>query len=136
MAIDEAVWIALQPRGDGRVLAHALDLDDSTGFALGALENTDGGWSEYLESVAWLLQEAGYRLAGWEGVITGDVPKEAGLSSSAALELATARAFAAVSEMPWEPTKLARLCQRAENDWVGVQCGIINQLISAAGRCL
>jgi galactokinase len=65
--------------------------------------------------------------------VAGDVPLGAGLSSSAALELATARAFAAVSTLPWQPAEMARIAQRAENQWVGVNCGIMDQLISAAG---
>jgi galactokinase len=67
-------------------------------------------------------------------VLAGDVPVGAGLSSSAALELAVARAFAAVSAIPWDAAVMARLGQRAENEWVGVRCGIMDQMISAAGR--
>jgi galactokinase len=66
------------------------------------------------------------RAAGWEGVVAGDVPIGAGLSSSAALELATARAFAAVSGFEWRPAAMALLGQRAENKWVGVNCGIMD----------
>ena len=73
-------------------------------------------------------------MTGWEGVLVGDVPLGAGLSSSAALEMATARALAAASDLPWEPAAMAKLGQRAENQWVGVNCGIMDQLISAAGR--
>lgn len=134
MAIDRAIWIALRLRSDDHIVAHALDLDDATDFPLSALENANGGWAEYLKGVAWSLQEAGYALHGWEGVIVGDVPRGAGLSSSAALELATARAFSAASDLPWDPAEMARLCQRAENDWVGVRCGIMDQMISAAGQ--
>lgn len=134
MAIDRAIWIALRPRDDRRVVAHTLNLDDTTDFSLVALKNTNDGWSEYLKGVAWSLQQHGYTLGGWEGVLAGNIPIGAGLSSSAALELATARAFAAVSGLPWHPVEMARLCQQAENEWVGVRCGIMDQLISAAGR--
>ncbi|MGD2177534.1 MAG: galactokinase [Anaerolineae bacterium] len=134
MAIDRAIWIALRPRTDGRVVAHALDFDDTASFALSGLQNTGEGWAEYVKGVAWALQEAGYALRGWEGVLGADVPRGAGLSSSAALELATARAFAAVSDLQWNAAKMARLCQRAENDWVGMQCGIMDQMISAVGQ--
>ncbi len=79
-------------------------------------------------------KSAGHRLTGWEGVLAGDVPLGAGLSSSAALEMATARAFAAAGELAWDPAAMAKLGQRAENQWVGVNCGIMDQLISAAGR--
>ena len=134
MAIDRAIWIALRPRGDGRVVVHSLDLDDTAQFSLQVLKNAHAGWSEYLKGVAWSLQEEGHELRGWEGMVAGDVPIGAGLSSSAALELAAGRAFAVVSGLSWDPAVMARICQRAENDWVGVRCGIMDQLISAAGR--
>jgi galactokinase len=134
MAIEHAAWIALQPRSDGRVHVHALDLAGEATFSLGALERDTGGWLEYLKGVAWALITAGYHLTGWEGVLMGDVPVGAGLSSSAAVEMATARAFAAVSDLPWEVAAMARLGQQAENEWVGVNCGIMDQMISAGGR--
>lgn len=134
MAIDRAVWIALRPRDDDTIKVHSLDFDQSAAFSLGLLRHESAGWVEYLKGVAWALQEAGYVLEGWEGVVTGDVPLGAGLSSSAALELAAARAFAAVSDLPWEAETMARLCQRAENRWVGVNCGIMDQMISASGK--
>jgi galactokinase len=134
MAIDRAIWIALQPRQYGEVHVHSLDFDETTSFRLHSLRNTGEGWAEYLKGVAWALQEEGYLLQGWEGVLAGNVPRGAGLSSSAALELAAARAFAAVSDLPWDAAKMARLCQRAENDWVGMKCGIMDQMIAAAGQ--
>jgi galactokinase len=134
LAINRAVWIALRPRTDRHVLVHSLDFDGSTAFTLDELTRGTGGWPEYVKGVAWMLQQAGHGLRGWEGVLAGDVPVGAGLSSSAALELAVARAFAAVSELPWDAARMARLGQRAENEWVGVRCGIMDQMISAAGR--
>lgn len=134
MAIDRAIWIGLQLRDDPTVRVHSLDFDDSATLSLDALERTNAGWIEYVKGVAWALQEAGYTLRGWEGVLTGDVPRGAGLASSAALELATACAFAIVSNLPWDAVEMARLGQRAENLWVGVNCGIMDQLASAAGH--
>ena len=92
------------------------------------------GWIEYIKGVAWSLQDAGYGLVGWEGVMAGDVPLGAGLSSSAAVEMATARALAAAGNLPWDPAAMAKLGQRAENKWIGVNCGIMDQMISAAGK--
>jgi galactokinase len=80
------------------------------------------------------LQRNGKKLRGWEGTILSDIPTGAGLSSSAALELAAARAFAEVSPFAWDPVEMAVICQRAENDWVGMKCGIMDQLICAAGH--
>ena len=81
-------------------------------FLLGSLRIANDGWIEYLKGVAWSLQEAGYELRGWEGVLQGDVPLGAGLSSSAALEMATARAFAAAGGLPWDPAAMARWARR------------------------
>jgi galactokinase len=133
MAIDRAVWIAFRPRGDRRVLLHSLDFDEDAAFDVGDGARGDEGWVEYARGVAWALGEAGGPVCGWEGVVAGDVPLGAGLSSSAALELAVARAFAGACGLAWEPSAMARLAQRAENVWVGVNCGIMDQLISAAG---
>ncbi len=134
MAIDRAIWIALRPRSDRIVQVHSLNFHQTTTFDLDNLQRIDGGWLEYLKGVAWSMQNAGYPLLGWDGVLVGDVPSGAGLSSSAALEMATARAFAAVSGLPWEPARMAQLGQQAENEWVGVNCGIMDQMIAAAGQ--
>lgn len=139
MAIDRAVWIALRPKNDGQVEVHTLDYHQKHQFSLKELDlgkKAHGGETpvEYIKGVAWSLQDDGYKLNGWEGVLTGDVPRGAGLSSSAALELATARAFAAVSGFDWESSKMALLSQKAENQWVGVRCGIMDQMISASGQ--
>jgi len=134
MAIDRAVWIAFRPESDGYVVVHSLDFGAQAHFHLDALRNTGAGWLEYLKGVAWALQAAGYPVRGWRGVLAGDVPIGAGLSSSAALEMATARAFAAVGGWEWRPAEMALLGQRAENQWVGVNCGIMDQMISACGR--
>jgi len=134
MAIDRAVWIALRARGSRDVVAASLDFAEEKSFALDGLRHEGKGWWEYLKATAWALGEAGHRLAGWEGVLAGDVPIGAGLSSSAALEMAAARAFAACSGLAWDPVAMARLARRAENDWVGVGCGIMDPLIIGAGR--
>ena len=135
MAIDRAVWIALRPRRDRRISLLSLDFGQVVEFELDALSRDGGGWSEYVRGIAWSLARAGHAPAnGWEGVVAGNVPLGAGLSSSAALELAAARAFAGAADMSWEPATMARLAQRAENEWVGVNCGIMDQMISAAGR--
>ncbi len=133
LAIERAIWIALRPRQDRRVAVFSADFDAREEFSLDGMSK-GSGWVEYLKGTAWALAEAGHRLTGWEGVVQGDVPVGAGLSSSAALEVATARAFAAVSHLEWDPAAMARLGQRAENRWIGVNCGIMDQLASAAGQ--
>ncbi len=137
MAIDRAVYIAGQSTRVHTVKVHSLDFNETRSFNLAdtiAFKPAAGDWLEYLKGTAWALRDAGYLLEGWEGVLVGDVPVGAGLSSSAAVEMATARVFATTSNLPWEPGTMARLGQRAENEWVGVNCGIMDQMISASGQ--
>lgn len=134
MAIDRAVWIALRPRDDSLVNVISLDFDDPIQFDLESFHRETDSPAEYMKGIARVLMDAGYALSGWDGVMKGDVPIGAGLSSSAALELATARAFARVSGFEWDAVQMAKLAQRAENQWVGVQSGIMDQMISAGGR--
>lgn len=132
MAIDRAVWIAFRARNDLRVKVHSIDFNETIEFSLDGLAKGGPEWGEYIKGVAWALTLDGTPIHGWEGVMSGDVPRGAGLSSSAALELAAARVFAEVSALSWDPMKTALLCQKAENRWVGVNCGIMDQLVSSA----
>lgn len=134
MAINRAVWIAFSPRDDSQVAVRSLDFDDPVQFDLQHIQKAEPSPAEYIKGVAWALCEAGFKIKGLQGVLKGDVPIGAGLSSSAALELAMARAFATVSEIDWDASKMALLAQKAENDWVGMKSGIMDQLISAAGQ--
>lgn len=134
MAIEREVCIALRPRSDDTVSVKSLDFDEEATFSLNDLARGENGWIEYIKGSAWALQQEGAYVKGWEGVLAGDVPLGAGLSSSAALELAALRAFAAASHIQWDSTQMALLGQKAENEWVGVNCGIMDQLISAAGQ--
>lgn len=153
MAIDRWVWIALAPRKDRQIRLHSQEMGATISFDLDGLEQPGKGWAAYVEGVAWALMQGGpdkgdlkkgglrdgglrkgLGLRGWQGVLLGEVPMGAGLSSSAALEMAVARAFCAVMDWPWEPKAMALAGQRAENDWVGMNCGIMDQLISAAGQ--
>jgi galactokinase len=120
IAIDRAIWIALRPRAHRRVEVFSPDYDAIVAFDLSRFAHADEGWGEYVNGVAWALQEEGLALSGWEGTIGGDVPRGAGLSSSAAVELAVARAFAAAGDLPWDPRAMALLGQRVENQWVVV----------------
>ncbi len=131
MAIDRAIWIAVRPRMDRFVRIHSLDFEAETVFSLDDLKK-EQGWAEYLKGIAYILQAEGRNLSGWDGMMMGDVPLGSGLSSSAAVELATARVFASVSNLEWDAAYMARIGQRAENEWVGVNCGIMDQMASAA----
>lgn len=134
MAINRAIWIALRPRDDRQVSVYALDYDREVTFSLDNLQKDSHSPEEYIKGMAWALQESGDTLVGWEGVTAGDVPISAGLSSSAALEMATGRAFGAVSDLAWNPAEYAKLGQKTENGWIGVNSGIMDQMISASGQ--
>lgn len=131
MAIDREVCIALNPRDDETLRLFSFDLQTEAVFNLHSLRPSDG-WEAYPQGVANQLIKAGYTLKGFDGIIAGDVPRGAGLSSSAAVELATAKAFAVVSGFEWNAVQMAKLCQKAENEWVGVHSGIMDQMASAA----
>jgi len=134
MAIDRAVWLALRGRDDANVLVESLEEPEPADFSLRSLEYSDDGWAEYAKGMTKMLQGAGHDLSGWEGVLTSDLPIGSGLSSSAALEMAVGFAFAAVSGFPFDGVEMARLGQRAENEWLGAKTGIMDQMISANGK--
>ena len=135
VAIDREVSIAAQKRDDRKVKAYSLDFDTEESFSLENITyNEDTAWINYLQGVAKFLLAEGYQLAGMNLVITGNVPQGAGLSSSAALEVATALSFALINDFNLDRVKMAKICQRAENEFVGVSCGIMDQFISALGK--
>lgn len=134
MAIDRAVWIALRKREDRRVFIRSLEQEEAADFSLADIQHEPGHWSEYARGMAAMLQREGYQLAGWEGVLTSDVPVGSGLSSSAALEMGVGCAFAAVSSFQFDGVEMALLGQKTENEWVGANTGIMDQMISANGR--
>lgn len=137
MAIDRAVWIAARPRADRWVRMVACDFAHAqTQFSLDAPIRRDDAhaWSNYVRGVAWALQERGIELPGADWLIRGDVPVGAGLASSAALQVSAATLFIALAQVSINPVEMARLCQHAENDFVGVKCGIMDQFASALAQ--
>lgn len=133
LAIEYGIWFAFRPRQDDKVLIHSMEFDSVCEFSLSALEKQEQYWGEYAKGVAWALIEQGHQLQGWEGVIVGNIPKGAGLSSSAALEVGVAKVFAVLSDLDISAKEIALRSQYAENNWIGVQCGIMDQMIVAAG---
>ena len=131
MSIAYDTVISARPRLDGRVHVASANTLNASEFSLAEISRDESTpWSNYLRGVAEVLQDAGYPLRGFDGLIHSTVPMASGLSSSAALEVAAARLFAKISA--WdpslvEPVRLAVLCQRAENDFVGMNCGILDQ---------
>lgn len=140
-AIDRAVRLAAAPGEGGRVTLRALDMGESAAFNLDEVEkriDIDGkplpGWSLYPAGVAWALQEAGLEVGGMQAAFTSDIPIGAGLSSSAAVEVGFASAWQALHGWEVDKLSLAKLCQRAENEYVGVSSGLMDQFASACGE--
>jgi len=133
MAIGRAAVVAFRPRTDSVLRAESIAFGETKERALASLSPPGGsGWFAYVAGVAWAFASDGLPVSGMDLVVDGDVPIGAGLSSSAALELATARALADAAGAPWDPARMARLGQMAENRYVGMNCGIMDQFAAAA----
>ncbi|HEY6291731.1 MAG TPA: galactokinase [Terriglobia bacterium] len=133
-AIDFYTWVAAAPRDDRKLVAYSENVSESVEFDLDASPVPQHRWSDYAFGVAAMLEQAGHGLRGANLLILGQVPIGAGLSSSAAIEVATGFALLENSGLAVDRVELARLCQRAENDFVGMRCGIMDQFISCCGR--
>ena len=135
LPISRDTWIAARPRADGQVRIHSANLNASSSFSLDDIRHDDAQkWSNYVRGVASVLRHKGFPMRGFDGVIHSTVPIGSGLSSSAALECACAVVFRALGGWALSGEKMALLCQRAENEFVGVNCGILDQFTSCLGR--
>jgi galactokinase len=135
LPISRDTWIAARPCSERSVSAFATNLDARASFSLDHPErDSEQPWTNYLRGVASVLARERLPLHGFEAVIDTTVPIGSGLSSSAALECATATLFQTLGGWSLPPEQLARICQRAENTFVGVQCGILDQYSSCVGR--
>ena len=134
-AIDFCTWVKVSPRPDRMVSVFSWNFKELVEFSLddSALAPR-GHWSDYVTGVAVTLDRAGLKLRGADLEIRGTVPIGAGLSSSASIEVATGLALLANSAYAVNPVELAKLCQSAENDFVGMRCGIMDQFISCHGQ--
>jgi galactokinase len=134
-ALDFSCWVAAGTRPDHRLAIYSENMQE---FAEADLQDPHlrraGRWSDYPIGVAWALREAGCPIRGANLYIRGEVPLGAGLSSSAAIEVAVGFALLDLAGQKMEPLKLAQLCQRAENEFVGARCGIMDQFIACHGR--
>lgn len=131
IATPMCVQLLVRPRKDRTVKLFAHNFDDEREFSLDHLEKQDN-WIDYVQGVARELGGACVPLHGFEGVAISDVPTASGLSSSAAIEIAAALAFTNLAQQPMAASDLALLCQRAENKFIGVNCGIMDQMAVAA----
>ena len=135
LPINRETWILARPRGDGRVRMTSLNMDSEIRFDANAPENGKlDDWGVYVQGVAVELCKAGYPLIGCDAVVHGTVPLSSGLSSSAALEAAVATLFESLGGYEIDPVEKAKLTQRAENAWVGMNCGILDQYSSILGE--
>ncbi len=134
-AIDFATLAAISPRSDGKIVVYSENYGEERTFDAAALPARGSKhWSDYPLGVAVILAGEGIRIPAFSLSIWGDVPLGSGLSSSAAIEVATALAVASLAGVEIPGPRLARLCQRVENEFVGANCGIMDQFISANGK--
>lgn len=134
-AIGFQTQVAIAQRADRRMVLASGNHPDRVEFDLNLLpESRRGHWSDYVVGVARELERQIGKLPGANLLIRGDVPQGAGLSSSASLEVAVCQAFLETAGRKLDGVVIARLCQRAENEFVGARCGIMDQFISVHGR--
>jgi galactokinase len=134
-AIGFSCWVAIAPREDRKLVLHSENFGASVEVDLDKLPaHGSGAWSDYPVGVAWAHVQAGNHPRGANLYISGDVPLGSGLSSSAAIEVSVGYAMLDIAKQAIDRTKLALLCQRAENEFVGARCGIMDQFVSCHGR--
>jgi galactokinase len=133
-AIDKAVYIAINKRDDDELHWISLDMTDSYTGSLEEIKQSGQHWPDYLLGVTRQLQALCLPLKGFNVLLAGDVPLGAGLSSSAAVECATAFALNEIFELGLDKLQMVKLAQKAENEFVGVKCGIMDQFASMFGK--
>jgi galactokinase len=134
-AIQFKTTVGFAPRPDWRLFLFSRNYDEQVEFSLGELPSlARRHWSDYVVGVAQKLVEQGIHLQGASFLLDGDVPQGAGLSSSASLEVAVCQAFLELAQEKIDSSEMALLCQRAENEFVGARCGIMDQFVSVHGR--
>jgi galactokinase len=132
MAIDFQTIAIISPRHDGRTIFYSANYEDEASFDVASLKRSPRGhWSDYPAGVLWALQQENIVLDGFSMTLAGDVPLGAGLSSSASVEVATAMALQRHAGVKLPLEQLATLCRRAENEYVGAKCGIMDQFVVA-----
>ena len=134
-AIDFYTWVSIAPREDRKLAIYSEEFSEGVEFDLDESDpRAAGHWSDYVRGVAIAIEQAGYRLRGANLAIQSEVPIGSGLSSSAAIEVATGLAMLDAAGLRIDRTELAKLCRRAENEFVGARVGIMDQFISCNGK--
>jgi galactokinase len=134
VAIDLFTWVAIAPREDRRIRVYSSNFSETREMSLDEVPVRAGEWSDYIFGVAVTLERSGYRLPGADLLITGEVPIGAGLSSSAAIEVASAYSLLHNAGHSFNDEQLALMCQQGENEFVGARCGIMDQFIATFGK--
>src|ERR1043165_355339 len=137
MAIDRHTAVVFRRNNLDRIRMHAPGVDASDEFAIHQIErvkNKKRQWTNYVRGTAWALAQKGVKLKGGGLLIDSDLPIGAGLSSSAALEISTGLALLALADVAMEPQTLALCGQRAEHEFAGVRCGIMDQTVVARAK--
>ncbi len=134
MAVNRGIAIVGRKRADSKILLYSADYRESEEFSIDSIRpDLSRVWANYFKGVALMLRKNGLTIGGCEAVIKGDLPQGAGLSSSAALEVAAVVFLQKLFNLGLEDLDLVRLAQQAENEFVGVQCGIMDQFASYMG---
>lgn len=133
-AINKAIYMAVSPRKDDELHLVSLDLDRQYTGSVKSINPTSLHWPDYILGVIQQIQALGHPVGGFNCVFGGDIPLGAGMSSSAALECATAFAVNQLFGLGLDPMTMVQLSQKAENVFVGVKCGIMDQFASMFGR--
>ena len=133
-AIDRWVVVAVRSRADSLVRIYSAMHEEVAEFRVDDVLAAQGNWADYPKGVVREFQKLGHSLCGFDAAIVGNVPMGAGLSSSAAVEMAVGKGMVVLNRIEISGPDLALLGQRAENHFVGVNCGIMDQFISANGR--
>ncbi len=133
-SVDKAVYFAIAPREDRNVELYAADLDDHYHFSLDDLSKPSSQWPVFQLSVLDQLRKRGIRIGGFQAVFGGDIPAGAGMSSSAALECCLLFALNEIYSLGLSRLDIVQMAQKAENEFVGVNCGIMDQFASVFGK--
>ena len=133
-AINKEIVFAIAPSGDKNCRLISLDMEDSYDFNIGSFVKSGKAWANYLLGIIEQFKNNGYKLNGFNCVFGGDIPIGAGLSSSAALEAGLGYALKEIFNLSIEPMDIVKLAQKAENEFVGVKCGIMDQYINIFGK--
>lgn len=133
-AIDKAAYLAVTPRTDNEIHLHSVDLHDVYITSVDSIAKSTVSWPNYLLGVVEQFRLAGILITGFNAALTADIPIGAGLSSSAAVECAMALALNVLFAANFDKLALVKMAQKAEHDFAGVQCGIMDQFASMFGK--